>query len=121
MYGLPAYNEFDPTIFLAITYIFIFGCMFGDAGQGLLLVIGGALLYKLKKMDLGAIISMAGVFSTIFGFLYGSVFGFEHVIPAIWMQPMKTYITLPVVGTIEHRFSFSCCIWYGINSNIHDN
>lgn len=101
MYGLPAYNEFDPTIFLAITYIFIFGCMFGDAGQGLLLIIGGALLYKLKKMDLGAIISMAGVFSTIFGFLYGSVFGFEDVIPAIWMQPMKTHITLPIVGKLN--------------------
>ncbi len=101
MYGLPAYNEFDPTIFLAITYIFIFGCMFGDAGQGLLLIIGGALLYKLKKMDLGAIISMAGVFSTIFGFLYGSVFGFEDVIPALWMQPMKTHIMLPIVGKLN--------------------
>ena len=36
MYGLPAYNEIDPTIFVAITYSLIFGAMFGDAGQGLL-------------------------------------------------------------------------------------
>ena len=33
MYGLPAYNEFDPTIFVALTYTFIFGCMFGDAAD----------------------------------------------------------------------------------------
>ena len=34
MYGLPAYNELDPTVFVAITYSFIFGIMFGDVGQG---------------------------------------------------------------------------------------
>ena len=35
MYGLPSYNEIDPTIFVALTYSFIFGAMFGDVGQGL--------------------------------------------------------------------------------------
>ena len=49
MYGLPAYNEIDPTIFVAITYSLIFGAMFGDAGQGLCLLIGGFLLYKFKR------------------------------------------------------------------------
>ena len=44
MYGLPAHNEMDPTIFVALTYSFIFGAMFGDVGQGLLLLIGGGLL-----------------------------------------------------------------------------
>lgn len=101
MYGLPAYNEFDPTIFLAITYTFIFGCMFGDVGQGLLLVIGGALIYKIKKMDLAAVIAVAGVFSTIFGFLYGSVFGFEDLIPALWLHPMLHTVKLPIVGSIN--------------------
>ena len=68
MYGLPAYNEIDPTIFVAITYSLIFGAMFGDAGQGLCLLIGGFLLYKFKKIDLAAIISCAGFFSTISAF-----------------------------------------------------
>lgn len=101
MYGLPAYDEFDPTIFVALTYTFIFGCMFGDVGQGLLLLIGGAAIYKIKKMDLAAIISLAGIFSTIFGFLYGSVFGFEDLIPALWLHPMNSYLTLPIVGTLN--------------------
>lgn len=52
MYGLPAHNEMDPTIFLALTYTFIFGAMFGDVGQGLCLAIGGGLLYKFKKLIL---------------------------------------------------------------------
>ena len=49
MYGLPAHNEIDPTIFVAVTYSFIFGVMFGDVGQGLLLLIGGFLIYHLRK------------------------------------------------------------------------
>ncbi|MBO5524401.1 MAG: ATPase, partial [Roseburia sp.] len=72
MYGLPAYNEMDPTIFIALTYTLMFGIMFGDVGQGLCLVAGGFALYKLKKMNLAAIISVAGIWSTVFGFLYGS-------------------------------------------------
>ena len=33
MYGLPSHNEMDPTVFVALTYTFIFGAMFGDVGQ----------------------------------------------------------------------------------------
>ena len=52
MYGLPAHNEMDPTIFLALTYTFIFGAMFGDVGQGLCLAIGGRTALKFKKIIL---------------------------------------------------------------------
>ena len=104
MYGLPAYNEMDPTIFVSLTYAFIFGAMFGDAGQGVCLSIGGFLLYYFKKIDLAAIIGTAGIFSTIFGFLYGSFFGFEDVIPAIWLRPMESMLTIPFVGKLNTVF-----------------
>lgn len=104
MYGLPNYNEIDPTIFVAITYAFIFGVMFGDVGQGLCLVIGGALLYRLKKMDLAAILSTCGIFSVIFGFLFGSFFGFEDVIPALWIHPKEKMTTLPFIGQMNTVF-----------------
>lgn len=104
MYGLPAYNEIDPTVFVAITYSFLFGAMFGDVGQGLLLCIGGALLYKLKKINLAAIISCAGFFSTVFGFLYGSIFGFEDVLPALWLRPMNAMMTIPFIGKLNTVF-----------------
>ncbi len=104
MYGLPGYHEMDPTIFVALTYSIIFGSMFGDVGQGIFLVIGGALLYKFKNITLAAIISLAGVFSTIFGFMYGSFFGFENVIPALWLKPKTTMTTLPFIGTMNTVF-----------------
>ena len=98
MYGLPAYNEFDPTWFLTITYAFIFGIMFGDLGQGLCLVIGGAILYKVKKMDLAGIVCAAGVFSCIFGALFGSFFGYEF---ESLISPLNSMITLPFLGSIN--------------------
>lgn len=93
MYGLPAYNEMDPTLFVALTYTLMFGIMFGDVGQGACLLIGGVLLYKLKNLRLAGIVGVAGIWSVIFGFLYGSVFGFEELLPAIWMKPMDNIMS----------------------------
>ena len=104
MYGLPAHDELDPTMFIAITYTFIFGAMFGDVGQGLCLFLGGGLLYLRRKMPLAGIISIAGIFSTIFGFLFGSIFGFEDIIPAFWLRPIEHMTTLPFVGKLNTVF-----------------
>lgn len=93
MYGLPAYNEMDPTLFIALTYTFMFGVMFGDVGQGACLILGGILLYKFKNIRLAGIVAVAGVWSVVFGFLYGSFFGFEEMIPALWMKPMDNIMT----------------------------
>lgn len=114
MYGLPAYGEMDPTWFVAITYSFIFGAMFGDAGQGLLLFIGGLLLYKLKHIDLAGIISCAGVFSTFFGLMFGSIFGFEDVIPALWLRPVDSMTTIPFIGKLNTVFIIAIGFGMGI-------
>lgn len=83
MYGLPAYNEADPTPLLALTYTLFFGVMFGDMGQGAVLVLVGFLAWKLLKMPLGKIISVVGCSSMVFGFLHGSVFGDEELLPKL--------------------------------------
>lgn len=114
MYGMPAYNEIDPTIFVAITYAFIFGAMFGDVGQGLCLLIGGFVLYKVKHMDLAAIIASAGFFSTIFGFLYGSLFGFEDILHHLWLSPSKAMSNLPFVGRLNTVFVVAVAFGMGI-------
>ena len=104
MYGLPNYNEIDPTILIGLTYSFLFGFMFGDAGQGLCLLISGFLLYRFKKVRLAGIISCCGVFSTIFGLLFGSVFGFEDLIPAMWLRPSEAMTNLPFIGKLNTVF-----------------
>ncbi|MGC9520344.1 MAG: V-type ATP synthase subunit I [Anaerolineae bacterium] len=94
-YALPRYEELDPTPLLALTFPLIFGVMFGDVGHGFVLVVLGALLLSgriraLKSFSgLGGIAVACGVVSAAFGFLYGSLFGFEDVIPALWLNPIE--------------------------------
>lgn len=114
MYGLPAHDEMDPTVFVGLTYSFIFGAMFGDVGQGLLLLIGGGLLYHFKKIPLAGIISSAGIFSTIFGFLFGSIFGFEDIIQPLWLRPIDHMTTLPFIGKLNTVFIIAVAFGMGV-------
>ena len=115
MYGLPAHDELDPTVFVALTYTFIFGAMFGDVGQGLCLFLGGGLLYLIKKIDLAGIISVAGIFSVFFGFMYGSFFGFEGtVIKPLWLSPMEAMMRLPFVGQLNTVFIVAVAFGMGL-------
>ncbi len=85
MYGLPSYGDIDPTVFVSLTYSLLFGIMFGDVGQGVLLgIIGYFIMYKKLKMQLGVIITRCSVFSVFFGFIYGSVFGFEEALDPLY-------------------------------------
>lgn len=78
MYGVPKYNEIDPTNFIAITYVLLFGIMFGDVGHGFCLAIAGLLMWYIKKMEIGKILIPCGLSGMVFGTLFGDVFGFEH-------------------------------------------
>ncbi len=90
MYGTPSYEELDPTAFLSISYMLLFGAMFGDLGQGAVFALAGIFLSKkMKRVNLGGILTRLGISSMIFGLLYGSVFGFETVIPALLIRPME--------------------------------
>ena len=80
MYGLPNYNEPDPTAFVAITYTILFGIMFADLGQGLVLSLVGLFMWYKMKMALGKILVPCGIVSAFFGLAFGSVFGFEHLL-----------------------------------------
>ena len=103
MYGLPSYGEVDPTPILAITYILFFGIMFGDVGQSAVLAIAGFILYKVKKMDLAGIIGMVGLAGIVSGFIYGSFFGNEEIIPSLFgittVKPMQSIMPL-LIGTV---------------------
>lgn len=114
MYGLPSYHEMDPTWLVAITYSVLFGFMFGDVGQGLCLMIGGFLLYRLKKINLAGIIACCGVFSTLFGFLFGSIFGFEEIIEAHWLRPAEAMTQLPFIGNLNTVFVVAIALGMGI-------
>jgi V/A-type H+-transporting ATPase subunit I len=105
-YARPQYGEVDPTIVIALIFPVLFGAMFGDAGQGLVLAGLGWLLAsrKVKSLkgmaSLGPIVIACGVMATIFGFLYGSFFGFEDIIPALWKHPVENIMEILILTII---------------------
>jgi V/A-type H+-transporting ATPase subunit I len=98
-YGIPSYGKIDPSLLMTISFPIIFGLMFGDVGQGLVLVLMGYLLGYHFKIDegvqkLGRILLLCGLAATGGGFLYGEVFGLEGLIPALWLHPMHDTLDL---------------------------
>lgn len=92
-YGIPEYGEVDPTPLFAVTFLLMFGSMFGDVGQGAL--IAALAWYFRKRLGRFWLFGlMAGLASVVFGFLYGSIFGYEHVLPALWMSPLHDPILM---------------------------
>ena len=91
MYGVPSYTEIQPTAFFAISFLLMFGVMFGDAGQGLVLFSAGYCLWRYmpRFLDYGVLLMECGAASTFFGVLYGSFFGIEGLLPVIWMEPIR--------------------------------
>ena len=91
LYSLPSYGELDPSFFVAVSFCLFFGFMFGDVGHGLVLVLAASILQRKRIMSrsMGTVLKSAGVSSMLFGFLYGSVFGVEGWIPALWISPME--------------------------------
>lgn len=96
-YGVPRYGEVDPILPFALSFILMFGAMFGDVGQGLVIALAGALLRRRHPAG-GGIGLAAGLSSMIFGGLYGSVFGVEHLIPPLWMSPMQDPVLMLVLS-----------------------
>ena len=97
MYGTPNYTEMDPTWFVAITAFLMFGFMFGDVGQGLVIAIIGLILMK-KKSSLGPVLTAGGISAIIFGFIYGSIFGKEGIIKGIVPSPMENIQNMLIFG-----------------------
>ena len=100
MYGLPSYHEKDPSLLMAVTYCLFFGIMFGDLGQGLCLALLGLVLTKVKGMWLGSIITCCGLSGALFGCVYGSVFGFEDILPGFKIMEETRLGGLGVVSNV---------------------
>ena len=103
-YARPKYGEVDPTWLIALTFPLLFGAMFGDVGHGVLLAAFGLLLTsrKVERLrglaGLGGLLTVCGLVAAAFGFLYGSIFGFEHVLHAAWLQPSEDPLSILAVA-----------------------
>jgi len=89
-FGIPQYGTIDPTPFVMPVYLAMFGLMFADAGQGLVLAILGAVgVHRLRGQEakrglyqLCWLIIWCGLSAIVFGVLLGSYFGMA------WFRPL---------------------------------
>jgi V/A-type H+-transporting ATPase subunit I len=98
-FGMPGYREVDPSGLFALSYILMFGMMFGDIGHGA--VIALASLFFLRRFPGVTIVGvLAGLSSMLFGWVYGSLFGYEHVVPPLWMSPMHDPVQVLLLAVL---------------------
>jgi vacuolar-type H+-ATPase subunit I/STV1 len=107
--GMPSSNELDPTIIFALLFPIMYGMMFGDVGDGAVILVLGLILYRSKKgfiglsahsvRSLGTIMVVGGFSGIIFGFLYGSVFLTSPFKPLLF-EPITSFETIVEVALI---------------------
>ena len=118
MYGAPNYDEVDPTPFFAITYMLLYGLMFGDVGQGLVFLGLGFWVAK-KNKTFGALIKRIGLSAIFFGFMYGSFFGREDLIPALLIKPFDNVMTV-LIASVAFGVSLMVISYIiGIYNKVH--
>lgn len=95
IYGMPRYNEIDPTPYLAPFFIIFFALCLTDAGYGLVMAIGTFLAIKLlkiprEKQGLFRLLGYGGIVTFIIGALFGGWFGID--VAALSPGPIKNFI-----------------------------
>jgi V/A-type H+-transporting ATPase subunit I len=123
-YGAPLYGTIDPTPFVAVFFTVLFGIMFGDLGQGFVLLLAGFLtgtrgpkfLAGFRKYSVPLI--AVGISSMVMGFLNGEVFTHEELLiaptravtGALFGRPMERFLTIMPLpekgGSVTKLFYF---------------
>jgi V/A-type H+-transporting ATPase subunit I len=104
-YGTPVYGDIDPTPFVAFFFTLLFAIMFGDMGQGAVILALGLVIRKAKKGFLAGYSKFwpafiaAGAGSMAMGFLVGSVFSDEAI-----LIPIERFLTGLILGSPKDRF-----------------
>lgn len=97
--GMPDRNAADPSMVVAIAFPLMFGYMFGDVGQGLLLACGGLIFGK--RWPLARLFIPGGIAAMGFGLLFGSAFSVHGLFAAWWVDPLHDplrVLLVPMVG-----------------------
>jgi V/A-type H+-transporting ATPase subunit I len=97
--GMPSSSEADPSALLAIAVPLMFGYMFGDVGQGLVIAVAG--WWYRKRFPIARLLMVGGVSAVLFGALFGSLFSLHGVLPALWLHPLDaplSVLLVPLLG-----------------------
>jgi V/A-type H+/Na+-transporting ATPase subunit I len=99
LYSLPDYAELDLTPFFAPFFMLFFGFCLGDAGYGLLFILGAS-IYRLKAKKehkpMISLIQILGAATVLFGIISGTFFGVNLLETEIsWITDLKAFMLSP--------------------------
>ena len=86
--GTPGAGEVDPSALVALIAPLLFGFMFGDVGQGAVLLAAGLILHR--RYPALRLLIPGGISAILFGFAFGSVFAREDLLSALWLHPLES-------------------------------
>ena len=111
MYGRPDYNEFDPTPYLSVFFLLFFAMCMGDAGYGLMLLIGGLLLRKVDSFkDLAPLVTILGAGTFVVGIVMHTFFGFD-IAALPWIPGfLKSIMITGTIGGFEAQMVLALAI-----------
>ena len=120
-YGSPIYGTIDPTPWVALFFTVLFGIMFGDCGQGLVLLLVGVLM-ACKVIKLGGwekfarVFICVGVSSSIMGLLTGEFFGTEKLLEpfAKWVTGLFGNPHAPILKLMPNGDPKSIYVMFGV-------
>ncbi|MGQ9718869.1 MAG: V-type ATPase 116kDa subunit family protein, partial [Nitrososphaerales archaeon] len=105
--GTPNYFEINPTPIFMVLFILMYGMMFGDFGEGIVISLLGAFFASRKKPllgisrrginKLGWIMIFSGAVATFFGLLYGEAFLYESHL----LEEVRHALYLPALGPLS--------------------
>ncbi|MBN2738135.1 MAG: ATPase V [Spirochaetales bacterium] len=121
-YDTPKYGTIDPTPFVAVAYLIMFGLMFGDVGHGFILFIAGFFAWFSQRKhaggtrDLMQLVMYCGLIAIVSGFLFGSYFGMPWF-PALWFDFHAAIVGhAPEGATVRDVFGIlKITIYFGIS------
>jgi V/A-type H+-transporting ATPase subunit I len=95
--GMPSGTEADPSVLLAVAVPLMFGYMFGDLGQGLVIAAVGFVLRR--RFPIARLFIAGGLAAAVFGLLFGSAFSL-HAMTPLWMAPLDDPLAVLLVPLV---------------------
>lgn len=117
MYGMPVYDEFDPTPILAPFFLLFWAFCMGDAGYGLLLI---GISFLLKKVDIlglrnhRKLVFTLGVGTFVIGLFLGTFFGINLAEASWFPESLKPLLITGKLPGTSYDLQMVCAIGIGV-------